>query len=166
MSGVSSIKKSSEIQTLYALYSRASYFRDAFSNDDFNQMIENIKNDFPLLFSTTYGHAKEHWDIHTKSIIDEKQHQIRYELTMKGIVREIVLHDIFDEGSVKVAVEFSDDGHGYTFTVSTQYSDMVYSDIADGIARLYRKIAGGVIQRIISKHPNLESGLEHSGLIV
>ena len=143
------MNKANEIALLQELFiDEDTYFHDQVSDSDFNQMIDNIRNDHPLFLNTTWSIASNYWNEKTR--IDNQIAKLPVNITIHKMnvfpsdlpngtpTLRFWLHDVYEEGRLGGELRVNSAGTGYEIRTFSQ--PMRLESICDqyqGLQRLY-----------------------------
>ena len=156
VSTLKNMSKEMEMNILNHLWEHASYFRDAFTVNDFNLMLKNIKEDHPLLMGTEISEAAHHWGAHLgyikKSMTAKYPCEVSREIMEGKIVMSIKVVDVFNEGKATIFVRENKSGTSFRMSVVIDEPIEKFPDICDGISRIMYKIAAEPVYKLIERH--------------
>lgn len=156
LSTLKNMSKEMEMNILNHLWEHASYFRDAFTVQDFNLMLKNIKDDHPLLMGTEISEAARHWGVYLKQRSDARIAEYLCDVSREivdGIITlTLDIEDVYGEGKARAIVTENAAGTGFRMKLVVDETANKYADIGGGIARIADKLALGCHHRIIQKY--------------
>jgi hypothetical protein len=156
LSTLKNMSKEMEMNILNHLWEHASYFRDAFTVQDFNLMLKNIKEDHPLLMGTEISEVARHWGIYlqtrAKARVSEYPCKVSREIVDGVIYLTLDIVDVYGEGKARVIITENDKETGYNMKMVVDETANKYADIGGGIARIADKLSLGSHHRIIHKY--------------
>lgn len=148
--------KSEEISLLARLYDGDSYFSREFSREDFNQMVANIRNDHPIFMGTAISEAARHWQCHCDFLNETEMTKFQCEVSRKidngNVTLKVIIHDPFGEGDAVAYIRETEDGTDYTTRVCVNDRLNGFSDIGDGVGRIFHRLAVCGLYKLIDKY--------------
>ncbi len=147
------MQKTEEIRHIEALMDGETYFREAFGEDAV-KMIENIKNDFPLLLNTRIGNKVHQLDVAHNAEIELEQKRIRCQCSIQRDIPDkpyseiplkrimiVQVDDPYGEGLAIVSIRENQTGTDFIVSVKFEYMIGQLGDKQDGFNRIGKILA-------------------------